>query len=311
MRLDLESLRALDALVRAGGFAGAAARLNKVQSAVSYQIRKLEERLGVALVDRRGYRVRLTSAGEAVLAEGRRLLAQAEQVEALARHFVGGFEPRLVVIVDGILPLAPTFRALKLMADEGIPTRIQIKVEYLYGVQYRFDRDSADLMLVKDFAPSPWLQAEAFPDVDCVLCVARGHPLACRSGVSLLELQEHVELSVQDSADRGNDRHMFGGERVFYLSGFMAKKEALLMGLGFGWMPMYMVAAELKSGALRELRYAGGSRYRFTPSLVHRLDRPLGRAGQRLAALLREQARLPPGSRRVRTRSRRLREKQA
>ncbi len=42
MRLDLEGLEALDAVVRHGGFARAAERLHKVQSAVSYQVRKLE-----------------------------------------------------------------------------------------------------------------------------------------------------------------------------------------------------------------------------------------------------------------------------
>lgn len=288
MRLDLNALEALDAVVRAGGFAKAATRLHKVQSAVSYQVQRLEQQLGIALLDRGGYRVRLTPAGEAVLAEGRRLLAQAGQVEGLARQLAEGWEPRLLVIVDGILPLEPTLTALKAMADQGIPTRIQVKVEFLYGVQYRFDKDKADLMLVKDFEANPYLQIEALPDIDCVLCVAPAHPLAERADVTLQELQDHVELTVQDSAERGDDRYIFGGERVFYLSGFATKKAALLMGLGFGWMPWYLVRDELRSGALRELGYRGGSRYRFTPSLVHRLDRPLGRAGQRLAALVRE-----------------------
>lgn len=75
---------------------------------------------------------------------------------------------------------------------------------------------------------------------------------------------------------------------MFCFSGFIAKKQALLMGLGFGWMPLYLVARELKNGRLRELRYLGGSRFRFTPLLVHRLDRPPGRTATRLAALLRD-----------------------
>jgi DNA-binding transcriptional LysR family regulator len=79
---------------------------------------------------------------------------------------------------------------------------------------------------------------------------------------------------------------MFGGERVFYLSGFEAKKQALLMGLGFGWMPRHLADEELRAGTLREVRHVGGSRYRFTPLLVHRLDRPLGRTATRLIALL-------------------------
>ncbi len=286
MQWDLDALRALDAVVREGGFAKAAERLNKAQSAVSYQVRKLEQALGVPLLDRSAYRATLTPAGESILAEARRLLTQAEQVEGLARQFAEGWEPRLALVIDGILPLTPIMTALKQLADESVPTRVQVKVEFLYGVQYRFDKEAADLMLVKDFQRNAYLQAQPLPEVECVLCVAPGHALAGQIRVGLAELQRHVELSVQDSSDRGDDRHMFGGERVFYLSGFIVKKQALLMGLGFGWMPRYLVDRELAEGRLLEVDFVGGSRYRFTPHLVSRMDRPLGRAGQKLAHYL-------------------------
>lgn len=287
MKLDLEALEALDAVVSAGSFARAAERLRKVTSAVSYQVRKLEEQLGLPLLDRSGYRVKLTPQGEAVLTEGRRLLRQAHQVEALASQLASGWEARLLVVVDGILPLADTLRALKQLTEEGVPTRIQLKIEFLHGVQYRFERDAADLMLAKEFEPGAMLQARALDEVECILCVSPEHPLA-RLGrpAGLDDLHTHVELSVQDSSDRGDDRHMFGGERVFFLSGFVAKKQALAMGLGFGWMPRYLVEEELLRGQLQELDYEAGSRFRFTPWLVQRLDRPLGRAGSRLAELL-------------------------
>ncbi|WP_085318236.1 LysR family transcriptional regulator [Derxia lacustris] len=285
--IDLDSLAALDAVVRHGGFARAAEQLHKVQSAVSYQVRKLEEQLGLALLDRDGYRVKLTPAGAALLAEGRRLLLHAEQFGALARQFTEGWEPQLMLVADGILPLDAVFSALKTLSDERVPTRVQVKVEFLHGVQYRFEKEQADLMIVKDYAPDARLLAEPLVEIECVLCTAPGHPLARAGAVDLPELQEHVELTVQDSSERGDDQHMFGGERVFYLSGFTAKKQALHMGLGFGWMPRHLVDDALAAGSLCEVGYRGGSRYRFTPVLVHRRDRPLGRAGRRLADLLR------------------------
>lgn len=301
MRLDLDGLEALDAVVRHGGFARAAEHLHKVQSAVSYQVRKLERQLGVPILDRSGYRVELTAAGEAILAEGRRLLAEARHVEALAQQLAEGWEARLLVIVDGILPTEPTLAAFKTLADERIPTRFQVKVEFLRGVQYCFERDDADLMLVKDYEPQPTLQTEDLPDIECILCVAPGHALAPLKSASLEDLRHHVELSVQDSSGRRDDPHGFGGERVFHLSGFIAKRQALLMGLGFGWMPAYLVGDDLRSGVLRELPYAGGSRYRFTPRLVYRTDRPPGRAGRRLAELLKQSAwQSPPAARRRR-----------
>ncbi|MGH8263781.1 MAG: LysR family transcriptional regulator, partial [Steroidobacteraceae bacterium] len=285
---DLNGLEALDAVVKYGGFARAAEHLHKVQSAISHQIQKLEEQLGVSLFNRDGYRVQLTATGEAILAESRRLLAQAEHVRSVARQYSQGWEPALVIIVDGILPLDPTLAALKTLATERVPTRIQVKVEFIRGVQARFEKDSGDLMLVTDYAADPNLHEEALPPLDCILCVAPTHPLGGGKRVSLAELQDHVEMSVQHSSEeQGYDRHLFGCERAFYLSSHHAKKQALLMGVGFGWMPMYLIHNELKAGTLRELRYVGGSRCRFTPRLVHRADRQLGRAGQRFVELLR------------------------
>ncbi|QGX39452.1 LysR family transcriptional regulator [Permianibacter aggregans] len=288
MSVDLESLKALDMVISEGSFAKAAERLHKAQSAVSYQIRKLEQALNLELLDRASYRAQLTPAGEAVLAEGRKLLANAGQLEALAHSFASGWEPSLMVIIDGILPLNPILLALKQMADARVPTRIQVKVEFLYGVQYRFEKDQADIMLVKDYEPHPLLKSEDLPTIECILCVAKDHPLAKQVDISLSELQSHIELSVQDSSDRGDDRHMFGGERVFRLSGFIAKKDALLMGLGFGWMPKFLIEDELASGELVEVKYREGSRYEFTPRLVSRVDRATGKASQKLTEALKQ-----------------------
>jgi DNA-binding transcriptional LysR family regulator len=282
VRVDLNAIQVLEVVIREGSLAAAAKKLHRVQSAVSYQLRKLERQLGLKLLDRDGYRVRLTAAGEADLAEGKRVLAHAMSLETLARQLSEGWEARLTVIVDGILPLESALTALKTLAEERIPTRIQLKVEFHKGVQYRFD-----LMLVKDYEPRPQLLSETLPEISCVLCVAAAHPLAGKPSVTLDQLHEHVELTVQDSSDQGDDRHMFGGERVFYLSDFSAKKRALAMGVGFGWMPTYLVESELRAGELREVQYSGGSRYRFNPMLVHRADRPLGRTGQYLVSLLR------------------------
>src|ERR1700737_4937525 len=270
MRVDLNAIQVLEVVIREGSMAAAAKKLHRVQSAVSYQLRKLERQLGLKLLDRNGYRVRLTAAGEAVLAEGKRVLAHAMSLETLARQLSEGWEARLTVIVDGILPLESALTALKMLAAERIPTRIQVKVEFLKGVQYRFERDDADLMLVKDYEPRPQLLSETLPKISCVLCVAATHPLSDRPSVTLDQLQEHVELTVQDSSDQGDDRHMFGGGRGFYLSDFSAKKRALLMGVGFGWMPTYLVEGELRAGELREVQYTGGPRYQFNPMLVHR-----------------------------------------
>lgn len=288
MQFDLDGFEAFVAVVDCGGVGRAAEHLHKAQSAVSHQVRKLEEQLGITLFNRDGYRVQLTAAGEAVLTEGRRLLSQAELVGSVARQLTQGWEPKLLVIIDGILPLDPLLDGLKTLAAGAVPTRIQVKVEYLSGVAARFEREQGDLMLLIDPDRRPVHQEESLPELDCVLCVSSSHSLARRKSVSLAQLQQHVELSVQNSyEEQRSDRQLFGCERGFYLSSFQAKKQALLMGVGFGWMPIYLVREEMKAGHLREVKYAGGSRFRFWPRLAHRADRKLGRTGQKLVELLR------------------------
>jgi DNA-binding transcriptional LysR family regulator len=95
VKLDLNGLEALEAVVRYGGFARAAKHLHRGQPAVSHQVRKIEQQLGVSLFNRDRYRVQLTPAGEAILAEGRRLLAQAEHVRSIARQCSEDWEPSL------------------------------------------------------------------------------------------------------------------------------------------------------------------------------------------------------------------------
>ena len=284
----LDQIATLDAIARTGSFAAAARELHKAQSAISYAIAQLELRLGVELFDRSGHRAVLTPTGETILAEGRRLLEAAARIEDLAARIGEGWEPQLQIVVDGILPQQQIMAALKTLADEGSPTQIQVKVEFLGGVQFRFVRDDADIMLVKDYTERASLVSIPLETVESVLVCAADHPLAERSSVTLGDLQEHVELSIQDSsdADIGPDPTMFGGSRVFYLSDFVAKRQALRMGLGFGWIPTYLADEDLEAGRLVEVDFVGGSRYGFVPKLVYRANRTLGRTARRFVELL-------------------------
>lgn len=105
MRIDIDAFNVLKVVVEEGSFAKAAERLHKAQSAVSYQIKKLEQYLGVNLLDRNQYRAELTHEGRVILAEGQRLLAHLGNIEHLASRFSEGWEPRLELVIDGALPM--------------------------------------------------------------------------------------------------------------------------------------------------------------------------------------------------------------
>lgn len=72
--LDLDQLQSFCAIADCGSFTEAARRVNKTQSAVSMQIKRLEERLGHALLSREGRGVSLTQHGEALYSRARKML---------------------------------------------------------------------------------------------------------------------------------------------------------------------------------------------------------------------------------------------
>ena len=93
MDLELRDLRMVTAIAASGSVTRAAGDLHRTQSAISHQLRAIEERLGTPLFLRVGKRMVVTAAGELVLATARRVLddirATEEDVRRLAGHVAG------------------------------------------------------------------------------------------------------------------------------------------------------------------------------------------------------------------------------
>src|SRR5437764_1204761 len=101
--LTPEALAMMDVIARTGSFAAAARELGKVPSALTYNVRQLEDALDVLLFDRRSRQARLTPAGEELLAEGRRLLEQMDAVANRVKRVATGWEAQLSIAVDGVI----------------------------------------------------------------------------------------------------------------------------------------------------------------------------------------------------------------
>jgi len=122
---DLDALRALVAVVDRRGFTRAAEALNRTQSAVSMQVKRLEEMHGARLLDRRPGGVRPTREGEAMLGYARRLLAlNDEAVNALGRAKVEG-RVRFGVMEDYARALLPPLIARFSEAHPSIALEVE------------------------------------------------------------------------------------------------------------------------------------------------------------------------------------------
>ena len=92
--LDLDQLQSFCAIADCGSFTEAARRVNKTQSAVSMQIKRLEERLGHTLLSRDGRGVALTQHGEALYSRARKMLKiNAEIMDQFSDEDLAGAHP--------------------------------------------------------------------------------------------------------------------------------------------------------------------------------------------------------------------------
>ena len=118
--LTPEALTMVDVIARTGSFAAAARELGKVPSALTYNVRQLEDALDVLLFDRRSRQATLTPAGQELLDEGRRLL---EQIDAVAHATGAAYEgPRKAshrVIADHLR--ASSFLVVLSLLGSGAP----------------------------------------------------------------------------------------------------------------------------------------------------------------------------------------------
>ncbi|MGN8247345.1 LysR family transcriptional regulator [Cellulomonas soli] len=108
-RLDVGALRMLRAIADAGTVTGAAARLGLSQPAVSQHVRRLERRLGTALLDRSGRSVRLTEAGAVLARHGATVTAALRAAEAEVASLTGlrSGRVRLVAFPSAAATLVP------------------------------------------------------------------------------------------------------------------------------------------------------------------------------------------------------------
>ena len=99
-----EQWRIFQAVVDCGGYAQAADALNKSQSSLNHAVAKLQQSLGVPLLEVRGRKAVLTPAGEIFLKRARQLSQQVEELENLANNLERQWEPQINLYVSALQP---------------------------------------------------------------------------------------------------------------------------------------------------------------------------------------------------------------
>ncbi|WP_206452964.1 LysR family transcriptional regulator [Aurantimonas marina] len=153
--LDLDHLRTFVAIVDAGSFTRAAEDVFKTQSAVSMQMRRLEERLGAMLFERTGRTIRITDDGSRLLAYARRMLALSQETlsafdeEAMQGHVRIGLPDDYA---ERFLP-----EILARFSRSNPLVELQIACEPSSNLAEHIDKGRLDVALVSDCFPGATL----------------------------------------------------------------------------------------------------------------------------------------------------------
>jgi DNA-binding transcriptional LysR family regulator len=289
---SIDQLLVLLAVAEAGSFSGAAKRLGRATSAVSYAIDTLEKQLGLALFDRGTTRKpKLTQRGEAVVSEARTVAHSIETLRARVRGFADELEPEVSLAVDSMLP---NDRLTKLLGDFHVrfPTvPVRLLVETLGGVERAVRGGAAGIGVGSVMHINmTGFQRLDIEGVRVIPVAAPGHPLArANEAAPPPQARDFVQLVLSEQpAGAGRD---FGvlSLNTWRISDQAARHKLLLAGIGWCGMPEPIVRADMEAGRLVRLNLREWRGGEYVMHAIYKVDTPPGPAGrwliERLATL--------------------------
>lgn len=148
--LDLTALRSFVTIAESGGVTRAAGFLNLTQSAVSMQIKRLEDALGVQLLDRGARQVALTGPGEQLLSYARRMIHLNDEAIGRLTHQAFEGEIALGVPSDIVYPAIP--QVLRRFNADFPRMRVHLMSSYTRKLKAMLERGECDLILTTEDA---------------------------------------------------------------------------------------------------------------------------------------------------------------
>jgi len=251
--ISIEALLVLDAIDYRGSYAAAAEQLNKVPSALSYIVQKLEDQLNVTLFVRQGRRAVLTPAGKHLLLEGRKVLSAINMLSEQTQAIANGWESKIRIACDSIIDINPIFLSIQAFLVEHEKIEIDVCEEVMNGTWEALIHDRVDIVIG---APSPvpsqkGIRAIKTTTLNSVLVVAKTHALAkLKQEINASDLGKYRSVIVHDTAKNEIpwSINMIEGNQRFYVSSITQKIAAIVAGIGIGYLPRSMVQPYIETG---------------------------------------------------------------
>ncbi len=256
-KITLEQWRMFIAVVEQGGFAQAAEKLFKTQSAVSHAIKKMDSQLSQPLFAISGRKAVLTPFGQALVPKAKKLLAEAQQMESLGKQFHQGSLGEVAIAVDSLYPRAELYQALKTMANEYPALSIRLYETVLSRTRELMEDGKVVLGIASTLATKHII--EPCYTAELVAVAEKYFPLSCREQIDQQELSGFRQIVLQDAGVRSNQNSgWLGAESRTSASQISTVLDLVLAGHGFAWLPKHHINPLLENGRLVRLPLSQG-----------------------------------------------------
>jgi len=260
--LTVRQLEVLAAVGREGSVTAAAEALHLTQPAVSMQLRQLEEQLGLTLFEIVGRRLQITEPGKELVALAIELLARLDDLEQTARSLRGVAHGRVRLgVVSTAKYFAPRLLAQFLKLHSGLEFKLTVhnRAEIIDQLQSY----SIDLGIMGQPPEGLHFEGTPFAPNPLVAVGAPSHPLSLRRGLRPRDLdgQPFVVREPGSGTRSAMDRYFSGHDvqlrHVMEADSNETIKQAVMAGIGLGFLSLQTVRPELAAGRIAVLDVQG------------------------------------------------------
>ncbi|WP_093321168.1 LysR family transcriptional regulator [Shimia haliotis] len=178
MHIEFRHLRTVRAIHECGGLARAAEKLNITQSALSHQVKGLEEQAGVELFVRRSKPMKLSAAGMRLLRLANQVLPEVEKLEAEFNGLRDGRSGRLHIAIECHACFEWLFPVLEQFRKDWPDVDVDIRPGLAFDAMPALQKEEVDLVVSSDPENLPGVSFSHLFDYAPVFVAAAQHPLA-------------------------------------------------------------------------------------------------------------------------------------
>ncbi len=195
MYLELKHLRAVRAIHTQGGLARAAETLNMTQSALSHQVKAMEDQVGMDLFVRRSKPLKLSSAGQRLLKVANKVLPEIAAAEEEFRALQSGKSGRLHIAIEchacfeWLFPVLEEFR--KAWPDVDVDIRPGLAFDALPALE----REEVDLVISSDPENREEVDFTPLFDYEPVFVASSQHPLAAKKFIEAEDFRDETLIT--------------------------------------------------------------------------------------------------------------------